>query len=67
MQLFQPYHYAAFQSPKPTLDDPATVRERLRAKGIGTQYPERAAIVSGTPMDGEVSIYFHSSFAAKKK
>ena len=29
MQLFQPYHYAAFDDPKPTLDDPATVSQRL--------------------------------------
>src|SRR2546423_904755 len=29
MQLFQPYHYSAFQPPKPTQDDPATVSERL--------------------------------------
>jgi hypothetical protein len=32
-----------------------------------TQYGERTAIVSGTSTDGEVSIYFHSSFAASKK
>jgi hypothetical protein len=32
-----------------------------------TQYGERTAIVRGTSTDGEVSIYFHSSFAAAKK
>ena len=29
MRLFQPHHYGAFDDPKPTLDDPATVSERL--------------------------------------
>ncbi len=29
MKLFQPHHYAAFDDPKPTLDDPAIVSERI--------------------------------------
>jgi hypothetical protein len=32
VQLFQPYHYAAFDPPKPTQDDPVTVSERIRVR-----------------------------------
>jgi len=32
MQLFLPHHYAAFDQPKPTLDDPATVAERVQVR-----------------------------------
>lgn len=32
MQLFLPHHYAAFQQPKPTMDDPSTVAERVQVR-----------------------------------
>lgn len=34
MQLFRPEHYAAFDPPKPDLDDPATVSERLQVRQV---------------------------------
>src|SRR6185295_8302474 len=32
MQLFLPHHYAAFDDPKPRLDDPLTVAEREKVR-----------------------------------
>jgi hypothetical protein len=32
MQFFQQYHYAAFEPPKPTLDDDVTRQERIRVR-----------------------------------
>jgi hypothetical protein len=32
MQLLKPQHYAAFEDPKPNLDDPPTVRERIAVR-----------------------------------
>lgn len=40
MQLFQPHHYAAFNPPKPNLDDPPTVAERVAVRETFLQLDE---------------------------
>ena len=40
MQFLKPHHYAAFEDPKPNLDDPPTVRERISVREALLQLDE---------------------------